>query len=223
MKASPLTLAIAGMASIAAAQNYIPNCAVPLLDTTINQWVKDCTDINVYFCFCKDRVAQWYLTQNAPTICPNDVDSEAAITFMGTLCKEIGFPVEFPIPEPETPTTQEPEPTPEPTEDPEPTAEPTEDPEPTAEPTEDPEPTETPDLPTSPPPSLPPPATAPPPSAALLPPPAPRVTPTGTAKVPVGTGGVPVPSTPVLVNMGMTNSPSALILAGVVAAVAGLF
>lgn len=144
-----MAMAVAGLVGIASGQAYIPNCAVPVLDKIIAEYVQTCTEAYNYICFCKNPVALWYYTQYAVTDCPNETDSDAAVGFITTFCKDIGYPITFPIPDPNVGGTITTEPTVEPpassTSDPEPTEQPTEppasstsDPNPTEQPTEEP-------------------------------------------------------------------------------------
>lgn len=115
MKATTsMAMAVAGLVGIASGQAYIPNCAVcprpirscpfcgtsegtlsiltrsaqvPVLDKIIAEYVQTCTEAYNYICFCKNPVALWYYTQYAVTDCPNETDSDAAVSFITTFCK----------------------------------------------------------------------------------------------------------------------------------------
>ncbi|KAM0323337.1 hypothetical protein ACHAQA_008929 [Verticillium albo-atrum] len=96
---------VLSLATIAAAQSF---CAITCFQNVVTEFPPlDCTEANMYLCFCKSTSLQGHFLDCVYEDCAADADN--AVAFGVNLCQELGAPITVP-PRPVTTTTAAPEP-----------------------------------------------------------------------------------------------------------------
>ncbi|RBQ90868.1 hypothetical protein VDGD_05641 [Verticillium dahliae] len=87
---------VLSLATIAAAQSF---CAITCFQNVVTEFPPlDCTEANMYLCFCKSTSLQGHFLDCVYDDCA--AEAESAVAFGVNLCSELGAPITVPPREP---------------------------------------------------------------------------------------------------------------------------
>lgn len=104
-----IQLAAAGLLSLASVAVAVPYCAITCFQDVITEHPPlDCTEANMYLCFCKMPSLQNYFLECVYSDCGSTADSEEAVQFGVDTCAGLGVTITVPSGPPTSPTSSAP-------------------------------------------------------------------------------------------------------------------